>query len=86
MLATGCSSLKRYILVIAPLTDYPIAVSFIGTKQHWGSKGDMNHVFPNVNVEHMLDPQTAVPKKTNYFGHVFLCWNQKLFNEVCSSL
>ena len=34
MLATGCSSLKRYILVIAPLTDYPIAVSFIGTKQH----------------------------------------------------
>ena len=33
----------------------------------------MNHVFPNVNVEHMLDPQTAVPKKTNYFGHVFLC-------------
>ena len=66
MLATGCSSLKRYILVIAP-------VSFIGTKQHWGSKGDMNHVFPNVNVEHLLDPQTAVPQKKQIILVTFFC-------------
>ena len=70
-----------------PLTEYPISVSFMGTKQYWGRKGDMKHVFPNVNVEHLLDPKTAIPHippntssyslNKTHLGHVFLCWNQK---------
>ena len=81
-----------------PLTEYPISASFMGTKQYWGRKGDMNHLFPNVNVEHLLDPKTAIPHippntssysvNKTHLGHVFLCWNQKKhmrFAHPCSS-